>query len=505
MNKLVGKKILVILPNNLGDVIMATPVLQGLKAESPDARISFFVEQGFEAGIEKNPHCDEIIRFPRKAIRDGLWFGDGQEGFGRLLELVAQLNAVGFDTVVNLSQHPYLSYLAAAIKAKTCCGQCFLTAGNHAIMDCWSQYLYAIAFSRRYNRLHATDVYRRIAGVMRHNGNTLSIDGAEKQRAADYLSSKGFDPHFDRIAVFQPSAALAAKRWPPEHFIRLGNLLCQSGWRILISGAPSEAELAHTIAGQIIGTVRVAAGETSFREAMANLSFAKACVTGDTALMHAAAALHVPVYALFGSTNPVETGPYGDGHWVFSAGCNDRPCFCKSCKSMLCMKSILPETVYACIERGDPGPQTRCVINRTALKADGDYRLIPSTTRNFEYSTAGSALTQAAFEMRTSALDAAERIALQADLVETELFITRIDEMRRLLELFLQSRDAAAITVFEQKKAALSSFAGIGAFWTAVLNLRLNSVPLIDPAAGVHLSAAVCRDTISQLAVCLAL
>jgi len=63
------EKILVMLPNNLGDVIMATPVLEGLRSKYPECRCAYFVEEGFEVGIENNPHCDEIIKFPRKKLK----------------------------------------------------------------------------------------------------------------------------------------------------------------------------------------------------------------------------------------------------------------------------------------------------------------------------------------------------------------------------------------------------------------------------------------------------
>jgi ADP-heptose:LPS heptosyltransferase len=62
--------ILVVLPNNLGDVIMALPVLRALKKDSPDSSITFFVEEGYEGGLLNCPDIDRLHLFPRRQIRN---------------------------------------------------------------------------------------------------------------------------------------------------------------------------------------------------------------------------------------------------------------------------------------------------------------------------------------------------------------------------------------------------------------------------------------------------
>ena len=66
---------LILLPNNLGDVITAAAVPPVLHEQDPQARVTFFVEEGFEGGLVGNPSCDEIFRFPRKLIRGELLAG----------------------------------------------------------------------------------------------------------------------------------------------------------------------------------------------------------------------------------------------------------------------------------------------------------------------------------------------------------------------------------------------------------------------------------------------
>ncbi len=492
-------KVLLVLPNNLGDTIMAAPVLEGLKARYRDCRITFFVEEGFEGGIENNPFCDDVLSFPRRAVRDGLRGSEWRQSAAVLKDLAAELNAAAFDQVINLAQHPYVSHLVSLIRAPSILGQRFLPEGNHAVPDDWSQYLYAIPFARCQNALHATDVYRRIAGVREHNGCGIKLSEDERARAGECLSQLGVDLSAKRIVVFQPGAAIASKRWPEASFVVLGAMLRDRGWQILVSGAPAEEELAASLAARIGARCGSTAGRTTFRQAVANLSFAEACVTGDTALMHAAAGLGVQVFALFGATNPVETGPYGNGHWVFSAHCPDRPCFCRECRNMLCMKAILPDTVFGCMTEKNAGQNPRCDVYRTSLAPGGDYRLLPAHHASHGFwDPVGAALTRRLLEpdFATGALPGDD---LDECTAECTAVIEKLREMERLLGAFIRNNDSSAVAAFERAKQTLPTTASVGGFLTALLNIRLNSVPLLDPAQGVRHSAKECARTVRQL------
>ena len=161
-----------------------------------------------------------------------------------------------------------------------------------------------------------------------------------------FLAQQGIEPSRKPIVVFQPGAAFPSKRWPADSFITLGKLLAGEGWHVVVSGAPQERELAESIAHSIAESCISIAGVVTFRQTLSILAHSKVCVTGDTALMHAAAGLGVQAIALFGPTSPVETGPYGAGHYVLAGRCTERPCFRQRCDSRGCMRSISPEIVH---------------------------------------------------------------------------------------------------------------------------------------------------------------
>jgi ADP-heptose:LPS heptosyltransferase len=492
-------KILILLPNNLGDVIMTLPVLLGLKTIYPDCHITFFVEKGFEGALINSNLCDKIVFFHRKQVKELIKSGSISESLGCLKATINDLQSENFDTIINLCQHPYLSYLISTFDTAKVRGQHFLRSGNHAISDDWSCYLYAIPFARRFNGLHATDVYKRIAGVGSVRAlSKITILQAEYDYVSDFLKKYTNKSSF---AILQPGTAYDSKRWPLEHFVALGKMLVNDGFHLLITGSESERSLAEGIKTQIGNDCTITSGELSFRETIVLLTFSDVIVTADTALMHAAASLNRKVYALFGPTNPVETGPYSLGNIVFAGRCVKRPCFCFECKSKLCMKSIAPENVFSYIKER-PQETPSCDVYRTTVDINGDFQLIPIYQEGVSYfSRTGASVTRRIFEPEFQLFQNSEEF--QQILDACKCFCIKLSEMESLLSSFLQNNDVKYIRLFEETRSQLAVNAGISDFLTAVLNLKLNSVSLIDPADGVRKSIGVCLHFRNQIKIAL--
>lgn len=448
--------------------------------------------------MEKSLDCDRIYKFPRKVLRDSSLGIEWKKGISQLTEIIEDLKAQGFDSVINLAQHPYLSYIVSLLGVEDVKGGVMLKEGNLALRDSWSQYLYTIPFGRAFNRFHATDIYKKIAGVQGISESTIVLTQTEKENSQEYLVNKGVAEN-SRLIVFQPGAAYSSKRWPVENFIALGKMLVKDGYHILITGAPSERDIGTGIFENLPENCSLLSGELTFRETIAVTSLCEFCVTGDTALMHAASALQKKVYAIFGSTNPVETGPYGMGHIVFAGRCTTRPCFCKDCKTKLCMKSILPETVYKFIS-GAQSKDTNlgCDVYQTEIDEGGLYRLQPicGTDTHF-FNETGASLTERAFDQSMKALQENDDYLMYKE--ESEQTIAVIKKMEEKLQQYLLIKNSESIRSFELHKKELSSIKGIGEFWSALLNIRLNSVQVLDIEKGIAESCDVCNKTCKQI------
>ena len=492
-------KYLVILPSNLGDVLMVTPVLEGLKRKFKSPYVAFLAEEGFEAAVDVNPFCDRVIRFARKEVRGLLCAPDWRAGRDRLAAFAREIANEQFDTIINLSQPDYVSFLVSLFGARNVAGQHYLRQGNHCVSDLWSEYLYAIPFSRTCNNLHATDVYRRIAGVKSHEGGyTLVLSAEEKSWARRFLENRGMNIG-ESLAVFQPGAAFPSKCWPAEHFVALGRLLIADGWRICVTGAPAEKDLAMTIADQLGRSAVCSAGETTFRQSAALVSLAGACVTGDTALMHAAATLGVPTFALFGPTNPVETGPYGNGHFVLSGNCQKMPCFKTQCETLECMKTILPVDVYTCMKSTNCPTVCSCNIYKTSCSPNSDYSIVACRENSRRYFREGDVcLVRNIVNDRWNCLPGVSA-EYAAGVAETGAWLEAVSDMCNALMRYEKSREEKHIRKFEDLKKSMSGFTGVGAFCTAILNIRLNSVAALSPLQAVKQSIDVCWQTHKQV------
>jgi ADP-heptose:LPS heptosyltransferase len=484
--------ILIVLPNNLGDVIMALPVIESIKHSSEDISITFFVEQGYEGGALNNPNIDRLFLFPRKQIKQLLTTSDWQEGMSILKKNVDLLRSYNFDSVINLCQHTYTATLLSQLDIPNIFGRYFLPQGCHAITDLWSRYLYSIPYSRMSSMLHAVDVYKYIAGVAgTQERGTIHLSKDEADSARQFLTSNKM-PSGARFVLIHPGAAYQSKMWPVEYVITLAKKLINDGYWIVITGSDKEVDIADAVKLQTGSQCIIASGKLDFRGSISLASQAQFCITGDTAMMHAAAALNVKVCALFGPTSPVETGPYGAGHIIFSGRCPTRPCFCFDCKTKLCMKSITPETVYSFITTGKHD-NASCDIYTTFMHDDTTYGLVPVCEKGPAYYYKPYA------EMTRMLFDTSFKLTCSIDelctvKVELEKVIDILHSIDLELSSFMTTSDMTHIHQYETLRTELENLQGISKFLSAFLNTGLNSIPLTTAILSVQKSLQVCRS-----------
>jgi heptosyltransferase-1 len=133
----------------------------------------------------------------------------------------------------------------------------------------------------------------------------LPRDSRSEERVKELLAGSAAG----EFAIINPGAGWGAKRWPPERYGAVAKALAESGIRSVINYGPGEEDLARAVADSSGGAaVQV---RCSISELIALTRRAKLFVGGDTGPMHLAAALRVPVVAIFGPTDPARNGPYG--------------------------------------------------------------------------------------------------------------------------------------------------------------------------------------------------
>jgi len=111
------------------------------------------------------------------------------------------------------------------------------------------------------------------------------------------------------FALLNPGAGWGAKRWPAERYGEVARGLAQAGLCPLVNYGPGEEDLFRAVLAASGGRARPTKG--SITELIALTRRARIFIGGDTGPLHLAAALRVPVVAIFGPTDPARNGPYG--------------------------------------------------------------------------------------------------------------------------------------------------------------------------------------------------
>lgn len=325
------RKILIIKPSSLGDVIHGLPVLHAVAARFPQSEIHWVVARGFHQVLENHPLIHKLWIIDKNSWKKPL------KACGTVTEirkLAFDLKREKFDLVIDL-QGLFRSAMIGL----------FTGAEDRVGFD-------AAREGAKYSYTHRVKT-------------AVEIHAVEKNmRIAEFLGCPPGEPRFpfpplevppeltgllpDEYAVIAPSAGTRVKRWPVVHF---GYLASRLPVRSVIVAAGSDRDIADEISALSNGRAVSLAGKTGLRELAAIIRGAKFLVCPDTGPMHIAAALGVPVFAVFGPTSPVRTGPYGKIHTVIRSDLACSPCFRrKPCREWKCMIGISPVRVLAAIQ-----------------------------------------------------------------------------------------------------------------------------------------------------------
>lgn len=155
-----------------------------------------------------------------------------------------------------------------------------------------------------------------------------------------------------RVAILCPGAEYGpAKRWPPAHFAALAARFVGDGLQVWIVGSPNDKPAAQSVleaAGESARDIRDLTGRTDLGTAIDLLSLGSVVISNDSGLMHAAAAVGVPMVALFGSSSPRYTPPMSNVAKIAKIDIACSPCFKRECPKghFRCMRDLDPRAVY---------------------------------------------------------------------------------------------------------------------------------------------------------------
>jgi heptosyltransferase-2 len=343
------KKILVLRYRFIGDTILTIPFLRNLRRAEPDAFIAWVVAPGSAEVVQGIPYVDELIYWDPQTIH-----ADSRGGHRTLAAKVAfvrSLRRTGYDTAYVLKRSLSSAILALLSGARQRVG--FATEGRGLLLT------KRVAYRHDQHEVQNFLDVLRADGVPVHDDHLEAWLSAEERDFADrFLAAAGVQPG-ETIIGIHPFAANPPRAWHPDNFAELAGALQERyDARILFFGGPRDAAAMPALRAALTTPPLEAVGATTLRQTMALLARCRLLVCNDSGIMHLAAALQLPLVALFGPQAPLKFGPWGEQCRVVSSEFPCSPCrqkFFTECQPSQrgrpeCLEAISVEQVLAAVE-----------------------------------------------------------------------------------------------------------------------------------------------------------
>ena len=322
-------KIIVRMPNWIGDLIMATPILSDLRSAFPEAEITALCKTPGSELLEYDESIDELFSFTRPE--------------NKFLRRVSQRNII---EKLRLGKYDIGLLLTGSFSSAWLFWQGRIKQ-RIGFAQHWRSLLLTDPVSLPNSPMHQVELYKELLRPLKIEPTTTTPRIFLKQK--ELIDAGRLCPHKGKLIGINPGAAYgSAKCWPPEHFSELAARLTEEDpeTTVLFFGDASSFELVKKICVDLPERVINLAGMTSLRELACLIKECDLLITNDSGPMHIAAALNVPLIALFGSTDETRTGPYGVREGVINKHVSCSPCFRRTCPiDFRCMKEISVDEV----------------------------------------------------------------------------------------------------------------------------------------------------------------
>jgi heptosyltransferase-2 len=326
--------------NWVGDAILALPAIRAVRKKFPEARISI-VARPYVAEIYRDQAiCDDLIAYDPKGAH---------RGWSRRATLAGELRARKFDVALLLQNAFDAAWLAWRAGIPERIG--YARDGRRLLLT------KAVAVPKTgeipaHEKFYYLELLRRAGWIDELQDDAhiaLHVPEVRRVKAAETLQEAGARPHALRVAIGAGASYGSAKCWPPERFAEWANRFqAENDGDVILFGTAAEASVSNAITASMKKKPIDLTGKTAIGDLPALLSQCQLFLGNDSGAMHVAAAVGVPVVAVFGPTDPFGTSPVTPRSSIVQERPYCSPCFLRRCPTdHRCMKSITPEMVAA--------------------------------------------------------------------------------------------------------------------------------------------------------------
>lgn len=336
-----AKKILIIGPSWVGDMVLAHSLFQSLKAQYPNVIIDVAAPAWTLPLLERMPEVNLGIALPFKHGQFALF---ERIQFGRSLKNKGYTQAI---LLVNSFKSAILP-LAAGISQRTG----FLGEFRYGLLNDIRQ-LDKTKLPRTVDRFVALGGDKNQA--LSHANNAKISNPkltANRDHALQVLLKHGVSDPVQKILGLCPGAEYGeAKRWPAEYYAEVANISLSKGWDVWLFGSDKDIPVTTAINHLTQNRCQDWGGKTKLGEAIDLMSLCDTVISNDSGLMHVAAALDKKLIAIYGSSDPHHTPPMHPNAVVEYLGLSCSPCFKRECPLkdpnaiLNCLKNISPASI----------------------------------------------------------------------------------------------------------------------------------------------------------------
>ncbi|MCX7926711.1 MAG: lipopolysaccharide heptosyltransferase II [Candidatus Omnitrophica bacterium] len=330
-------QVLIIKMSSLGDIILATAAIRAVRQRfKPPAKISVLVSADYQEILARNPHIDELFVCDFKGRDKGLF------GF---LRLANKLRAKGFDIVIDLQNNRrshLLAWLSGAFERYGYDNKKFSFLLNHRIKD-------------KKDPCNPVQHQFRLLEQLGVKSDTLSLElfpQKEDQQYVDNFLNQQWLGSQKLVGInIGASKRWQTKLWPLSHLARLCRELAQRDIRVVVTGSDTDKKRVQQLL-KITSSAKIidACGKFSINQLACLIKRCSVYISGDSAPLHVAVSVGVPIIALFGPTDPLRHMPSVKDCIILNKKIACAPCYRSKCKKCVCMHSITPEEVISAIE-----------------------------------------------------------------------------------------------------------------------------------------------------------
>jgi heptosyltransferase-2 len=333
-------KILIRATNWIGDAVMALPALRAVRKRFPEAEIAI-VGRPYVTDIYHDQEiCDRLIPYDPKGLHSGI---SGRE------RLAAELRAHKFDVALLLQNAFDAAWLAWRARIPKRIG--YARDGRSFLLT------KAIPLPRHgeipaHEKFYYLELLRRagwLDSVQDETFISLRVSEEKRRSADEFLCASGARQGALRIAIGAGASYGSAKCWPPPRFAEVANQLqSEVDADVILFGTAVEASVSTAISAEMHRPPINLTGKTAIAELPALLSQCHLFIGNDSGAMHVAAAVGLPVIAVFGPTDPEGTAPVTPRCTIVQQKPYCSPCFLRRCPTdHRCMTAITANMVEA--------------------------------------------------------------------------------------------------------------------------------------------------------------